>query len=125
MNPSHLRSRQPAWTDEQTAQARILLEEGVDTETFLREIGRTKAAAVARLKYVDDPAGYRSRRCRPSRTTPNSTRIESSRFYIPDDVIEAAVRRAHANRSLTAIIFGDPAPGQSALDRRQSAEASA
>lgn len=37
---------------------------------------------------------------------------------IPPEVIADALRRAAAPRSLTAMICGDPAPGQSALDRR-------
>lgn len=37
------------------------------------------------------------------------------------ELIEEAQQRALAPRSLTAEFFGDPAPGFSALDRRQSA----
>lgn len=40
---------------------------------------------------------------------------------IPDEIIADAHRRAIAERSITALLFGDPAPGQSALDKRQAA----
>ena len=40
---------------------------------------------------------------------------------IPPSVIDDALRRCLAPRSITALLFGDPAPGQSALDKRQGA----
>lgn len=40
---------------------------------------------------------------------------------IPDEIIADARRRAIADRSITSLLFGDPAPGQSALDKRQGA----
>jgi hypothetical protein len=36
-------------------------------------------------------------------------------------LIEDAKRRSLAPRSITSAFFGDPPPGMSALDRRQSA----
>jgi hypothetical protein len=121
-----LRIRPNPWTDEQTAKARELLAAKAPNETFIAEIGRSKVAARARIRYLGDPEGFKSKRRaeRPSRAKTASKRVENpDRFYIPDEVIAAAAARLTAHRSLTAQLCGDPPVGFSALDRRQ-AEAS-
>jgi hypothetical protein len=42
----------------------------------------------------------------------------SHRRAIPDEVLADRDKRSNAPRSLSALICGDPAPGQSALDKR-------
>lgn len=39
--------------------------------------------------------------------------------FVPVGVLQDAMRRRNAEQSLTASIMGDPAPGQSALDKRE------
>ncbi len=108
------------WNDEDTKKARELIAAGADNSTFLREIGRSKPAAYARIRYVDCPETYRLSRLREK-----AKAVEySPPFRIPSEVLEAARLRLSANLSLTAILCGDPRPGQSALDRKQLAEAS-
>jgi hypothetical protein len=56
-----------------------------------------------------------------------SMRMEETRIHlervprvsVPEHCLEDRDRRLSAERSLTAEFFGDPAPGQSALDKRQ------
>jgi hypothetical protein len=110
----------PPWSDQDTNRARALIAAGADDATFIREIGRTYAAAKSRVRYVDypelrKPPAPRKANARPAKNT--------SLFYVPAEVVSDAVRRMHAQRSLTALIFGDPGPGQSALDRRNRSEA--
>lgn len=121
---NHLRKRPGEWTDEATLRARQLIAEKADVETYMRELGRSKAAAFARVRYADDPDAYREGRNRDKRGAVTAPK-KIERFYIPDDVLQAAARRSLAERSITALIFGDPAPGYSALDRKQSAEVAA
>lgn len=45
-------------------------------------------------------------------------RLVQPRFEIPEAVLTDRDRRNAIPRSLTAVLCGDPAPGQSALDRR-------
>lgn len=121
-----LRIRPNPWTDEQTARARQLLSAGATNEAYVAEIGRTKAAAYSHILYMDDPEGYKAKRNRKrvSRAKTVGAKVQNTdRFFIPDDVIAAAVRRSSAERSITARLMGDPPIGFSALDRRQ-AEAS-
>jgi hypothetical protein len=42
---------------------------------------------------------------------------------IPSDVLDDRERRMLAPRSITAFVLGDPPPGYSALDRKQSGDA--
>jgi hypothetical protein len=111
----------PPWNDQDTSRARALIAAGADDATFIREIGRTYAAAKSRIRYVDYPALRKP----PAPRKVNSRAVKStSLFYVPDDVVSDAIRRTLARRSLTALILGDPDRGQSALDRRNRAEAS-
>lgn len=111
----------PPWNTEDTNRARALIAADADDSTFIREIGRTYAAARSRVRYVDYPE-LRKPPAPPKTNTRNAR--STSLFFIPDEVVSDAVRRGLAQRSLTALILGDPAPGQSALDRRNRAEAS-
>jgi hypothetical protein len=60
----------------------------------------------------------RKKRARRFTPTRYQKRAPSKDDSIPSEVIEAAVRRATAPRSLTAILMGDPPAGFSALERR-------
>jgi hypothetical protein len=90
-----------------------------DNATFVSEIGRTKGSAQARIKYINDPSVYRAERERRKSLGVRSK--NKDRFFIPDEVVRDAESRRFADRNLTSLLCGDPAPGQSALDRRQTA----
>lgn len=103
--------RPTRWTIEETKLARRMIEENATEAEFWEAFGRTRSMAVDRIRYVDVPR-YRDRRKNSPKPPPNPTKA------IPDEVIADAFRRASAPRSITAFVFGDPAPGFSALDRR-------
>lgn len=112
----------PAWTDEETEYARINLH--LKDAEFLETVGRTKQAAKAHLRYIDNPehrAKIIARKAMRDRRTAEwlaRRGTEKLRQDIPSAVLKDAIRRNSAPRSVTSWICGDPAPGQSALERR-------
>jgi hypothetical protein len=98
-----------SWKPEETAIARRMFADDESPDAFLAKLGRSETAAREHVKRAD----VRVR-----------TEVRAVTPKIPACVIADAVRRATAPRSLTADVCGDPAPGQSALDRRNRAEAS-
>lgn len=85
------------WTDEETEIARELVKRDAHDREFRSAVGRSKTAAKARL----DRVLHRSvidKRANPSNVL----------FKIPVEVIEERERRLKAQRSLTAILMGDP-----------------
>ncbi len=115
------------WTDFQTSKARELLAQGVGEREFRLAIGRSRAAAFARIKYLDDPVfrerciqnATRNRKKYEARepTDPSYLYVEP-KPVIPEQLLLDARERLLAARSITAMLCGDPAPGFSALDRR-------
>ena len=96
------------WSDEETELARRLLAEKASDSEFMRRLGRAKISARERLYRVDFPRGDWT-----SLGLPRDGRVE-----VPSHVTADAVRRGSAPRTLTAWLCNDPAPGQSALDKR-------
>jgi hypothetical protein len=118
----------PRWTEAEEKIARELLEAFAPPEEFLQKLNRTKAASRVHIRVVDDFAFRIERRERDAaRRRGDETyraslkgRIQPQMRGVPTpEMVEAAQQRSLAPRSLTAMIFGDPAPGHSALDRRQ------
>lgn len=96
------------WTKEETELARRMIAEKAPESEFRQRLGRGKFSAYQRLYLVDYPKeGW------ASLGLPVAPRVE-----VPDDVLADAGRRTSAPRPLTAWLCGDPAPGQSALDKR-------
>lgn len=115
------------WNDADTATARDLLSRKAKNQEFIDAIGRSKKAAVSRMQYLDEP-NYRQKKAERLQRARYATQTAQSaiRFRrVPDSVLADALRRNSADKSITAMLCGDPAPGQSALDRRRSAEVSA
>ncbi|SFM00153.1 hypothetical protein SAMN03159423_4831 [Bradyrhizobium sp. NFR13] len=114
------------WTEDQDALARRLFQIEASEETFREQLGRTKRAARLRLRYLDD-AGFRlaakERKATARYAAPKKIVSIASRPQPSGDQLETALHRNYAPRSVTASLLGDPAPGQSALDRRNTAEA--
>jgi hypothetical protein len=100
------------WTSEDTDIARQMFVNAEPSEAFLAKLGRPESAARERIKRVDLRAKLERRVAATGLSRASAKAIED------------AARRAVAPRSLTAIAFGDPAPGFSMLDRRNRAEAS-
>lgn len=78
------------------------------------------------VKRALDP-GYRAQRA--AQISRNRHRGESNPMVatraveIPDAVLAEAATRANSRRSLTSLLCGDPAPGQSALDKKRGGAA--
>lgn len=69
-----------------------------------RELGRPVATCTYQFRQYEDS--------RPKRN------VEPRRIA-PEHVLSDAARRNKAPRTITAALFGDPAPGQSALDKKR------
>lgn len=98
------------WTPEQIILAGELIDRRASNEDCLAAVGRSYAgcyAKIDRIRYGDRRAKY----------APDLHRTEP-RPDVPNHVIEDAIRRQKAARSITALICGDPPLGYSALDRR-------
>lgn len=111
------------WSDQDTETARQLLARGAKNAEFLETISRSREASRERIKYLDDPI-FRER---------TKNRAKSLRYYgdpalilvrssgpVAEHLLADAERRMAAPRSITSFVFGDPAPGWSALDRKQA-----
>jgi hypothetical protein len=116
---------QNLWSSEETSRARKLLARNATAEEFRIELGRSKAAAQARILYLDNPRSrertkeraYRQKMGERADPMPTGIQAERPRSIPPHLVVEARQRSAAA-RSITAFVFGDPPPGYSALDKR-------
>jgi hypothetical protein len=104
-------SRRPTkWTKEELELARRLLKERKPDSEFRKLLGRSKAHAQRVVLYTPELLNHDRRALDLS--------IEP-RIDVPPHVRADANRRAMAPRTLSAWICGDPAPGQSALDKRR------
>lgn len=97
--------KKPRWTPAETATARHLIDCGASDEQCIAAVGRNRKACWTRL---------------------DRERYNASVYFKPHPRVnpeprslEEATKRALAPRSITAFVFGDPAPGWSALDRRE------
>ncbi|MGY3607638.1 MULTISPECIES: hypothetical protein [unclassified Bradyrhizobium] len=118
--------RADLWTEEDTALARRLLQIGAKKEMFLDQLGRSRDAAVTRIKYVDNPTfreRTKQRAQSQKRAGDPSLHYVRAQAPVPARLLDDARRRLDAPRTLTSSFFGDPAPGQSALDKRNAVEA--
>jgi len=87
-----------------------LLAEGRSPMQIASIMGKTRSAVNSKIQSM-----------RMDQTRIHIERIP--RIEVPRWCLEDRDRRLSAERSLTAEFFGDPAPGQSALDRKQGAYA--
>jgi hypothetical protein len=115
------------YTAEEDATARALHIRGADGDECRRILGRSRDSVRKRIRLLDDPAFREAchRRDR-ARYVARKERRDAVALQVPkgcEALFEQARARATAHRSLTAAIFGDPPPGQSALDRRSPSEA--
>jgi hypothetical protein len=106
------------WAPEDLKQLQQLVADGKDWDQCAVELGRSAASCKSKYDY--------EKRCDSG--VPRRPRVRSEEPKERKAAIAAAVAARQQiawlpPRSLTAEIFGDPRPGQSALDKRQ-AEAS-
>lgn len=98
------------WTEQQTKIAEQLMRIHAHDREFRRLIGKSKKCASDRLNRVR--FGRNGKRMK----MPTAGRVD----HIPDSVLEERNKRlmARYEMDLTAITFGDPPVGYSALERR-------
>lgn len=102
------------WTEEQDRQAIDLVARGASDAECIAAVGRNLQACKMRLNRQNIEIGPRRTRKKPMN--------RAAGLIVPDSVYEDAARRMSAPRSITALVMGDPAPGHSALDRKQMVE---
>lgn len=106
-----MRSEKYFWSEAETTAARKMIRDGEPAEKFLEVFGKTRKAAMARIRHVDY---FRDRRTR------NKGEVTPRAPEIPEEVIVERVKRSTAARTLTGFVFGDPPLGFSALDKREA-----
>lgn len=118
-------SRPPVvWTDEQLAAFDVMFVEGEHLQEIANELDvpldrvRTLAALMP-MEKKDIRRRIVKRREKARKQRPTTTLY--ARREPPAASIADRDRRYRAVRSITAEFFGDPRPGQSALDKRMSA----
>lgn len=110
--PKHrqVHSRRRVWMVHDEALLEQLLAEGRSPTQIASFMGKTRRAVDSKIQSM-----------RMDQTRIHLERVP--RIEVPLRCLEDRDRRMNAERSLTAEFFGDPAPGQSALDKRQGAYA--
>lgn len=98
------------WTPEEEATIKLLIDEGRKPRQIALHMGRDLQVIYSKLQQMRHPG--------------RAIHIERDpRVFVPQDCLDDRDRRRRADRDLTAEFFGDPAPGQSALDKKQGAYA--
>lgn len=100
------------WTAEDIETVKRLFAEHAPNEAYIAAVGRTRHACWQKIDRLRQAPQLRARQ-KPFRKPP----VEVS-DRVPETALQDAKRRLTAPRSVTAWICGDPAPGQSALERR-------
>lgn len=101
------------WTPERFARAQRMVADGMSGLQVDSELGLRPGATTAKISRMRRPEEKRRRR-----ETPPETRVVQKHGPSRAE-LEGRERREAADRTLTALICGDPAPGFSALDRRR------
>lgn len=96
------------WSDADVATLKRLLDEGKIARDIAPIMGVPVRVVHAKIEYMR----------RPSREIFTNV---TPRIYVPPSRMEERDRRMAAERDITAELFGDPRPGQSALDKKQGA----
>lgn len=119
---SNIRYRRRFFTEAEIERAKTMRLQG----TSWRDLGVTLDCDYATIRRAIEPRYHeiRAKQARATRRPEKSLGPRepvTSRRPIPQEVIADRDRRSNAPRSLTALFCGDPAPGQSALDKQRSA----
>jgi hypothetical protein len=95
------------WTDQETELAMQMLDRNARPAEFIEVLGRTKGAAWKRRRQVQGVKRTKAYICH-----------SMSQKLPPPEVLDEAVRRQLAPKTLVGYLFGDPPIGFSALERR-------
>lgn len=110
------------WTPDLIARARELSRRGLALAAVDRALGLRPGATASKffwLRRAERRAEYERRR-RESEAAMPAFDDRRERAAPPPAAIAAAQARHDAPRTLTGLLMGDPPPGFSALDRRNS-----
>lgn len=99
------------WSDEDKATLARMLEEKKSKREIAATLGRTVSMVHSMIYYQ---RFYNVRALHIERVP---------RVHVPEERAADRDRRLAAERSITSMFFGDPAPGQSALDKREGVSA--
>lgn len=98
------------WTEEEEATLKQLIGEGRKARQIAHFMGKELQPVYSKIQQMRQPG--------------RQLHIElDPRVYVPEHIKEDRDRRMRAERDITAEFFGDPVPGQSALDKKQGAYA--
>lgn len=113
------------WTDDETLVLRTMVNEGRTYAEIATSLDRSYVAVKCRVRWISISPEMRAEASRIKKVarqikTAPKTRddVRAEKWSIPADVAANRNLRMAASKSLTAILMGDPAPSQSALDRR-------
>ena len=96
------------WTAEAELMLKQLIEEGRKARQIASFMGKDLQVVYSKIQQLRQPG--------------RQIHIElEPRAWVPQHVLDDRDRRERAERDLTAVLCGDPAPGQSALDKKQGA----
>lgn len=115
------------WTQEETDILLAMKVAGFKFRDIADKLGRPAEGVKERFRYLhlteDERAARRERKnaLRFGKRTKPAKRVSYIRRTYPDFVFEDRARRLSADQTISQMLLGDPLPGQSALDRRQSA----
>lgn len=123
------------WTFVEITRLRTMLEDGKSREFIAHMLGMPVQRIIERIRHESRTTEQRRAKYERAKVLREKSKDDNPRRAIrtvtshpvlafsrpTPEMIAEAQRRADAQRSLTAEFFGDPAPGFSALDRRQSA----
>lgn len=98
------------WTEEEEATLKQLIAEGRKARQIAHFMGKELQPVYSKIQQMRQPGRQLHIELEP-------------RIDVPEHLMEDRDRRLRAERDLTAEFFGDPAPGQSALDKKQGAYA--
>lgn len=97
------------WAPDEEARLRELMRAGLKPGEIASAMGRHVRSISNKIQYLREPRRV-------------AVQVDTShRVWAPPHLFEDRDRRMAAERTITSIFFGDPAPGQSALDKKQGA----
>lgn len=95
------------WTPAEEAQIKTLRDDGVKPRAIAALMGKELQAVYSKIQQLRQPGRGIDIEMEP-------------RVWVPPHLLVDRDQRARAERDLTSLLCGDPAPGQSALDKRLS-----
>jgi transglutaminase-like putative cysteine protease len=121
-----VKPRFTAWSDDETNSLFVMKEQGFEWPVIAESLDRSIPSCKERWRWArrsEADKQARREKMQGMRRRGKEDREYAfhyvSRERVPDEVLIERNKRMMAPRSLTAWFCGDPAPGHSALDRRE------